>query len=281
MVLIDKYKDYPNYTLNDVLENKDYEPLPTTEYQPLKVKVPLLGVVDVKKYSLFTLSSILGFVDGFNPCAMWVLVMFLTVLIQVGDKKKMFIVAGIFIFAEAVMYYLILNVWYTAWNFIGLNQIITPLVGGIAIVCGIYFLYKFFKYRGECKVVGFETRQKTKNKIFSLTNAPLTIFSIFAILGLAFSVNIIEFACSIGIPQTFTKVLDLNNLTWMSKQFFMLIYIIFYMIDDLIIFGIALYSFEKIGITHKYSQISTLIGGVLMIILGFLLLFYPNALIVF
>ena len=90
--------------------------------------------------------------------------------------------------------------------------------------------------------------------------------------------NIIEFACSIGIPQAFTKILNMNYLTGIEHQIYLWIYTLFYMIDDFIIFGIALYSIEKIGITHKYSRYCNLIGGIAMLILGYLLIFNPTAL---
>ncbi|MBI2050388.1 MAG: hypothetical protein HYT31_01105 [Parcubacteria group bacterium] len=91
--------------------------------------------------------------------------------------------------------------------------------------------------------------------------------------------NIFEFACSIGIPQTFTKILDLANLSWAAKQLYNAIYILGYMLDDFIVFGIALYSFEKIGVTQKYSRISHLIGGLLMAALGLILLLKPSLLV--
>ncbi len=108
----------------------------------------------------------------------------------------------------------------------------------------------------------------------------MTLVTAFGILGLALSVNIIEFACSVGIPQTFTKILDMNYLSWAGKQIYNSLYILMYMVDDLIIFAIALYSFEKIGLTtHKYTRMSHFIGGLIMVILGFILLTKPTLLV--
>ena len=90
--------------------------------------LPFFGKIDIKRTSLFVMSSILGFIDGFNPCAMWVLLTFLIILSQINDRKKMVYLAGLFILAEGVMYFLILNIWYQAWDFIQLDRIVTPLV---------------------------------------------------------------------------------------------------------------------------------------------------------
>lgn len=244
------------------------------------VTIPFYGPVNVARYSLPALSLVLGLVDGFNPCAMWVLVLFLTILMEAGSRRRMIEMAGLFIIAEAVMYYLILNAWMTAWDFVGLDAVITPIVGFIAVAAGTFFLYQFYKADTTCKVGSLESKRKTSEKIKHYATAPMTIVTALGILALAFSVNIIEFACSIGIPQTFTKVLDLNALTWTGKQFYNLLYIIMYMADDIIIFGLALYSFDKIGLTtHKYTRASHLIGGTLMIILGLILVINPTLLV--
>ncbi len=243
------------------------------------VNVPFVGVVDISKYSLGLMSVILGFIDGFNPCAMWVLVMFLTFLVEVGSRKKMFQIAGVFILAETMMYYAIMNVWLTTWDFVKLDNIVTPIVGAIAIAAGIYFIYDFLENQGVCKLIPFDQKAKIQKRLKFITTADLTIMSFFAILGIAFSVNIIEFACSIGIPQTFTKILDLNNVSGFMKQVFVLIYILFYMIDDFIVFGIALYSFDKIGVTTKYAKYAHLIGGILMLSLGLILILKPELLV--
>jgi len=241
--------------------------------QPYLINLPLIGVVDIKQFSLPTLSIVLGFIDGFNPCAMWVLVTFILILMRIGSRKKMWRIVGLFVVAEAVVYYLILNIWFTAWDFVGLDRIVTPIIGLLAIGAGIYFLYEWYSSDGTCKVTDAEQKQKISQKIKRLASAPFTIATALGILGLALSVSIIEFACSIGVPQAFTKIIEMNNLSWLTTQFYMLLYILFYMIDDFVVFGIALYSIEKIGLTTKYAKWSNLIGGILMIILGLILLF--------
>ncbi|MFH0846286.1 MAG: glutaredoxin [Patescibacteria group bacterium] len=243
--------------------------------------VPFLGKINAKDFSLFSLSFILGLVDGFNPCAMWVLMTFLLILWQVKDRKKMFQVAGLFILAETVMYWLILNFWYKTWNFIGLDKIITPAVGLLAVSSGIYFIYRYWKNRGKLVCdTDIEKQSKTETKIRALIENPLTWLSALGIIGVALSVNIIEFACSIGIPQAFTKILELNKLTLLIRQFYIFLYTLAYMIDDILIFGLALYGFNKFyAVGQKYSNLSSLIGGLLMLILGALLLWDPSILV--
>ena len=245
--------------------------------------LPFVGLVDLKTFSLFTLSLLLGTIDGFNPCAMWVLITFLVLLTQAGSRKKMVILAGIFIIAEAIMYNLILNVWYKTWDFVALDQVVTPLVGVLALGGGIFFLYRWYKNRGValvCDISSIDQQTKTITKIQQIINQPLTLGTIAAVLVIAFSVNMIEFACSIGIPQAYTKILDLNMLSFMQQQFYILVYTFGYMIDDLVVFGLAIWGFSKLEAHgHKYAQLSLLIGGVLMVLLGAILAFNPSLLV--
>jgi hypothetical protein len=242
------------------------------------VSIPFLGAIDVSTYSLPALSLILGFVDGFNPCALWVLITFLLVLSQTKSRKKMLMLAGFFILLQGIIYIAILNFWFTTWNFVQLDAIITPLVGLIALGGGIFFLYEWATATGMCKVVDTSKRQKIIQKIKNIASSPFNVSTLVAVSFLALSVSIIEFACSIGIPQAFTKILEINQLSFLGQQGMMGLYLLAYMIDDMIVFGIALWSIEKIGITTKYSIATNLIGGILMIFLGLLLIFAPQTL---
>ena len=246
------------------------------------VNIPIINkTVDLTNYSLLTMSIILGTIDGFNPCAMWVLVLFLTALIAVGNKVKMFRVAGLFILAEAVMYFFILNAWIYAWDFVGLDKWVTPLVGIVGIIGGIFFIRNYLKKGDtlECEVTDFEQRAKISKKIKDIANKPFTLLTALAIIGLALSVNVIEFACSVGIPQTYTKILQINEVPFWTRQFYTFIYIIGYMVDDIIVFGFALMSINKLQLTTKYSKWVNLFGGILMIILGLIMLIKPSLLI--
>ncbi len=246
-------------------------------------KLPLLGVVNLEDFSLFSLALVLGTIDGFNPCAMWVLITFLLVLMQIGNRKKMFQIAGLFIFSEAIMYTVILNIWYKTWDFVGLDQIVTPIVGIVALGGGCFFLYRYKKQRKGplvCDITSFEQQSKIESKIKSFASSPLTFLGVLGVIGLAFSVNIIEFACSIGIPQAFTKIIELNNLSFLETQWYMFLYTIGYMVDDFIVFGLALFGIQRLShLGQKYSTLSLLIGGILMVILGILLITNPELLV--
>ena len=96
------------------------------------------------------------------------------------------------------------------------------------------------------------------------------------IVVLAFAVNLVELICSAGLPAVYTQVLFLSNLARWQYYFYILFYIFIFMLDDLLIFFIAMTTLRLTGLTTKYSRWSHLIGGILMLIIGLLLIFKPE-----
>ena len=232
---------YENVTSNDsICQGEEACEVPGLTKETSKqvlVNIPFINKsIDLTDYSLPLMSLILGTVDGFNPCAMWVLVLFLTALIAVGNKIKMFRVAGLFILAEAVMYYLILNAWLYTWDFVGLDKWVTPIVGVVGIIGGIFFVKNYFKKELSCEVTDFKKRAKISSQIREIADKPFTLLTALGIIGLALSVNVIEFACSVGIPQTYTKILQINNVAFWQRQLYTFIYIVGYIVDDILVF---------------------------------------------
>ena len=128
-----------------------------------------------------------------------------------------------------------------------------------------------------CKVSVEEDKKKTMNQVEKLINSPLTIATLTGIVFLAFAVNSVEFACSAAIPAIFTQVLALSNISAIEHYVYILLYVLFFMLDDLIIFGLAAFAVNS-SFGDKYAKYCKLIGGIILIALGAILLFAPNLL---
>ena len=239
--------------------------------------LPILGKADAKKTSISLIAVVLGFIDGFNPCAMWILLLLINMCISIKSRKKMLLVGLTFILTSGVVYFL---------SMLGLGlildltavSIIRNLIALIAIGLGIYNLYVYIKTRNDdgCHVVDKKKRKSIINKlneILSKNSIPLIIIGTIA---LALSVNLVELACSLGFPTIFLEILSINKITGLSKIVYLLLYIIFYLIDDLVVFLIAVFAFKVKGISTKYNKFVNLIGGILMILMGILLIFKPE-----
>lgn len=238
-----------------------------------------VGKTDLRDLSLPVLSIVLGGLDGFNPCAMWVLITLLTLLINTRSWLKIWAIGGTFLLVSGVMYYLFIAAWLNVFLLIGFNQWVQKVIGAVAIAGGFFYLYEAFgKDPNVCKVSDFERRQRTIDRMKAVICAASWPAMIVGVAILAVSVNLIELVCTAGLPAIFTQILAFNPLTHFERYFYLLLYILAYMIDDLIIFGIAVVTLHATGLTTKYRKFTMIFGGVLMAALGFLLIFYPEAL---
>ena len=246
------------------------------------VTVPVLGKINAKKVSLPILAVVLGFVDGFNPCAMWILIFLITMLFNMKDRKKMWILGLTFILTSGIVYLMFMLAWLNLATFISKIAFIRLLIAVIALVVGLINVYKYIdslKKKDEgCDVVDKKDRKKIMEKIISITHEKKFIIALLGIMVLAASVNIIELMCSIGIPLLFTQILAMNNLSTFSYMIYMLIYIFFFLIDDIVIFVISMVTLKVTGLSTKYTKYSHLIGGIIMLIIGLLLIIKPELL---
>ena len=241
--------------------------------------VPLLGKVDLTQLSLPALAVLLGLVDGFNPCALWVLIFMITLLINEKSKAKIWLVAGSFVFASAVSYFLFMTAWLNLFLLIGYIRIITLLIGLFAIGAGILNLKEYVESKGQlvCKVGDEDGKEKTMGRIQKIISQPITIGVILAVVALAFSVNAIEFVCSAAIPAIFTQVLALSAISSVEHYLYISLYVFFYMLDHIIIFGMAAFAIGS-GATQKYAKWCKLLGGGIMLLLGIMMVFAPHLL---
>ena len=246
------------------------------------VTVPVLGKINAKKVSLPILAVVLGLVDGFNPCAMWILIFLITMLFNMKDRKKMWILGLTFIITSGIVYLMFMLAWLNLATFISKIAFIRLLIAVIALVVGLINIYKYIdslKKKDEgCDVVDKKDRKKIMEKIISITHEKKFIIALLGIMVLAASVNIIELMCSIGIPLLFTQILAMNNLSTFSYMIYMFIYIFFFLIDDIVIFIISMVTLKVTGLSTKYTKYSHLIGGIIMLIIGLLLIIKPELL---
>lgn len=242
-------------------------------------ELPFIGRTDLTKYSLPVLAIILGLIDGFNPCAMWVLVFLIGLLLGEKSRKKIFIVLGSFVFASAVSYFLFMTAWLNLFLLIGYIRIITLLIGIFALGAGIAHLKEFFTSKEglTCKVGDEESHEKTMGKIKSILSRPLSVGVFFSIIGLAFAVNAIEFVCSAAIPAIYTQLLALSGISTFHHYLYILIYVFFYMLDHIIIFTMVAFALG-LGIGEKYARYCKLIGGIILAVLGIVMVFAPHLL---
>jgi hypothetical protein len=243
------------------------------------VDLPFLGQFDVKGYSLPVLAVLLGLIDGFNPCAMWALVYLITLVVTLNDRRKIWLIVGTFVFSSGVWYFLFMSAWLNVFLFLGYIRPVTLVIGVIAIFMGLQGFVELIKNRGvvSCTVGDEQSKGKTIRRMKDVLLSPISVSSVLSILGLSFIVNSVEFLCSCAIPAVFTHVLSITPLSSMEHYGYILLYIFFYMLDDLIIFASAAFAFQTY-VGNRYAVYCKILGGLLLIVLGVLMVFMPQVL---
>ena len=242
------------------------------------MKLPLLGEIDVKKASLPLIAIVLGFIDGFNPCAMWILLFLINLFINFKDKKKGWILGFTFLMVSALVYFVSMLGINLVINIIAINWI-KKAIATFILIAGLLNLRKYIKTRKEnagCTVVNDTKRKKIIAKMKNIMNSKSFILTLCGIIALAVSVNLIELTCSLGFPVIFTEILSINKIDGILRIIYLLIYVFFYMIDDLVVFTISMFTLEATGITNKYNKLCTLVSSIIMILIGTLLLIKPE-----
>jgi glutaredoxin len=244
--------------------------------QANSISVPIFGQLDISKLSLPILTIVLAFLDGFNPCAMWTLLFLISLLLGMQDKRRMWILGSTFIITSALVYFLFLSAWLNLFLFLGVVVWVRVVIALVALGAGIYYLRDYCCNQSGCSVVGDEKRQAIFTKLKQITLKKQFILALGGIILLAVAVNLVELVCSAGLPAIYTKILSLTDLPSWQYYLYLMLYILIFMLDDLFIFFTAMITLQAVGIESKYSRLSHLIGGVLMVIIGALLLIKPE-----
>ena len=271
------FRNYDEFvdSSKDVLKDEDIN-MRYGEYKHIK----LFGhELNINKMPIPIIATIIGFIDGFNPCAMWVLIFLISMLMNMQNKKRMWALGLTFLITSAVVYLFIMFAWITLIGNLSSVYLFRILIALVAFIGGIVNLISYFKSLKKddgCEVVDETKRKKIIKKIRHIVGEKSFILAMIGVISLAISVNIIELACSAGLPMAFTQILAINELSTFEYMLNILIYIFFFLIDDIVVFAIAMITLNVTGISTKYTKYSHLVGGIIMVIISLLMVFKPE-----
>ena len=240
------------------------------------IKIPYLGEINPKELSLPALAIILGGLDSFNPCAFFVLLFLLSLLIHAKSRKTMFIIGGVFVFFSGLLYFVFMAAWLNLFLLVGQLPIITLIAAIIAITIAAINIKDFFFFK---KGVSLVIPEKAKPKIYERMRNLLrstSITSMFFGTGvLAIVVNTYELICTAGFPMVFTRALTLHNLTTLQYYSYLLLYNVVFVIPLLIIVLIMAITLGAKKLTEWQGRVLKLISGTMMLGMGLILLIKP------
>ncbi|WP_081933454.1 cytochrome C biosynthesis protein [Shewanella mangrovi] len=250
------------------------------EVQP--VELPIIGKVNPDSISLPILTLVLAGADAFNPCAFFVLLFLLSIMVNAKSRGRMLLVGGIFVFFSGFIYFLFMTAWLNIFELLGASSdggIIILVAGLLALVAGVINVKEYFFTKGEVSLsMTAENRTSLIKRMGKLSSASSLTAMIFGTTVLAILANAYELLCTAGFPMIYTSVLSMHNLPTFERMMYLVYYNVVYVIPLIAIVVAFSMTLGKRKLTEKEGQTLKLMSGIMMLGLGGTLALNPAAL---
>jgi thiol-disulfide isomerase/thioredoxin len=250
---------------------------PTNINQTINLEIPFLGRVNLENQSVVISTALIAFVDGFNPCSLWVLSVLLALTLHTGSRKKVFLIGLVFLTVTAVIYALFIAGLFSVIkvaSFLGWLQVLVALIALFFALVNIkdYFLLK----EGISFTIADDKKTGIARRIRAVMDASQSFWGLVcATVALAAGVSLIEFSCTAGFPVVWTNLLNAQNISVATFIVLLLLYMLIYQLDEMVIFTSAVVSLKASRLEEKHGRILKLVGGMLMLVLSIVMLVNP------
>ena len=244
---------------------------------PGRVELPLVGLVNVESLGLPLFTVALGLVDGFNPCATWVLLFLLAMLVNLKSRSRMTLIAGTFVVVSGVVYFAFMAAWLTFFMVIGISQPVRISLAAIALFVGAVNLKDFFAMgRGPSLGIPESAKPGFYRRVREILHADDLAGAMVGIIALAFLVNLVELLCTAGLPALYTAILTRQGLPSWEYYAYLALYVAAYMLDDAILVTVGVVTLGKRKLQERGGRWLKLLSGLVVLTLGAALLLRPG-----
>ena len=241
------------------------------------IRIPIFGDITSQQYGLPIFTVATGLLDGFNPCAMWVLMFLLSMLVNVKSRKRMVIIAGTFVLVSGVVYFAFMAAWLNLFIIIGISRNAQILIAAVAIVIGSINLKDYFAFKkGLTLGIPETSKSGLYKKVRNIVRAQNMTAALLGVVMVAVLVNLLELICTAGLPAIYTQVLTLQKLQPMEYYAYLLLYNLAYIFDDALMVSVVVITLHKYKVSEQQGSWLKLISGGFIIALGFMLLLMPE-----
>jgi glutaredoxin len=242
-----------------------------------EIDVPLFGRISASRIGMPAFTFLIGLVDGFNPCAMWVLLFLLSVLVNLRVRWKILAVAGTFVVVSGLAYFAFMAAWLNVLLFVGYLRWVQILLAMLAIFVGSVHVKDFFAFkRGLSLSIPESAKPGIYARVRSIVMAEHLYGAISGAFVLAVLVNFIELLCTAGLPALYSQVLMMQDYPPWKNYAYLAMYIVAYMLDDSIMVGIVIFTLGKRKLQENEGRWLKLLSGLFILALGLVLLLKPD-----
>ena len=240
------------------------------------ISLPVLGDVDPGKVSLPVLTVVLGGLDSFNPCAFFVLLFLLSLLIHARSRARMIFIGGTFVLFSGVVYFLFMAAWLNIFLVIGQIAVVTTTAGLVALVVSIINIKDFFFFKkGVSLMIPESAKPRLYERMRGLVRSPSLVAMASGTIVLAVTANAYELLCTAGFPMVYTRVLTLHKLSPAAYYLYLALYNVVYVIPLGVIVAVITITLGSRKLTEWQGRQLKLLSGLMMLLLGIVLLKDP------
>lgn len=241
------------------------------------VVLPGMESVATRDLSLPWLTIMIAGLDAFNPCAFFVLLFLLSLLVHGASRTRMVAIGSTFVVMSGVLYFLFMTAWLNIFLLAGQLAFITVIAGFLAVFMGLINIKDFFWF-GQGLSLSIPGRAKPE--LFRRMRALLETGSLPALLagtvGLSLFANMYEFLCTSGFPMVYTRLLTLNDVSLGGYYFYLALYNIVYVVPLAIIVAAFAITLGRRKLSAGEGRFLKLLSGLMMFELGVVLIIAPN-----
>lgn len=252
-------------------------PSPPREATAAPAALP--GGLDPRSTPAALLTIAIAFVDGFNPCSLWVLTLLLGLIIHTRSRRRVLLVGSVFLVVTASIYGLFMVGLFTAFMAVGISL---PLRWAVAVIAGTMGAINMKDYLAFRRGISLGIPEAFKSRIAAGTRmvhrssespgGTVVVTALFA-AGIA----IVELPCTAGFPVLWSQYVA-AALPGRTAVFWMLLglYLLVYLVIEIVIITVAAITLHRISLGERNARVIRLGGGAVMVSLGVHFLVNPD-----
>jgi len=238
-----------------------------------------LGELDVQRLGLPLFTVAIGLLDGFNPCAMWVLLFLLSMLVRLDDRRRMALIAGTFVIVSGAVYYAFMAAWLNVFLVLGMSTPLRLALATLALTIGAINARDALRGGDRYTLsIPADAKPGLYARMRGVVRADRLLFALPAAAALAVVVNFVELLCTAGLPALYTAILAQQALAPALHYAYLALYITAYMADDTLMVGLAVIALSSAKLDARGGRALKLVSAVVMLALGSVMLLAPGVL---
>lgn len=243
------------------------------------IDLPLVGEVNAQAMSLPALTIVVGLLDGINPCAIWVLLVLLGILMHVRSRPRLLLFGGTFVLMSGVVYFAFMTAWSWFFELAGLSRVITVGLGIAVTLMGLVNLKElvWFK-RGPSLTIPDRAKPGLYRRMRAIAASASLPAALAGVFALAFVVNLIELGCTLGLPAVYTRILSLREISAGARYAYLALYNAVYIIPLALVVVLYALTMHRITLSERGAKVLKAVSGGLLVAAGLVFVFRPEVL---